>query len=288
MPSWLKKRITDTAEAKELGRYLRENAIETVCRNSKCPNIGECYSVRNVSFLILGNICTRRCSFCAIWDGKPDKVKPDEPSLIAKAVSEINLKYVVITSATRDDILDGGSGHYADVVRAIKAVSPETIVETLTPDFNGSESSIEKIIEAGVDIFSHNMDTVARLCSQIKPDFDYFRSLDVLRYASSLKKATIKSGFMVGLGEEEDEVEQLLGDIKSTGCILLTIGQYLRPKGTQLEVKRYVPPKDFEDLKEKALKFGFKKVSSGPFVRSSYKAGELFADDQLQIQKVLK
>lgn len=277
MPSWLKKwlPLPNDEAIKDLSRFLKTNSIETVCVNSRCPNIGECYSDGNVSFLILGNICTRNCRFCAIRNGKPKKVNPYEPTVIANAVHKLNLKYVVITSVTRDDIPDGGSEHYADVVRAIKNMSRHTTVETLTPDFNGSLDAIDKIIDAGVDVFSHNMETVARLYPQIRPNFDYFRSLNILHYAASRQKTIVKSGFMVGLGEKDSEIEQLLHDIKNTDCSFLTIGQYLRPRGSHLEVKEYISPKVFEELKEKAVKLGFKKVSSGPFVRSSYKAIEL-------------
>lgn len=258
-----------------MSRYLKTNSIETVCAHSRCPNITECYSEGNVSLLILGNICTRDCRFCAIQNGKPRGVNSNEPTAIAKAVSKLNLKYVVVTSVTRDDIPDGGSGHYADVVKAIKDTLPSTIVETLVPDFNGATKAIDKIMDAGVDVFSHNMETVAELYPQIRPNFDYVRSLNVLRYASSRKKAVIKSGFMVGLGEKNSEIEQLLFDIKNTDCTVLTIGQYLRPKGSPLEVKEYIPPEAFEGLKEEALNIGFEKVSSGPFVRSSYRAEAL-------------
>lgn len=276
MPPWLKKKVSENKTAEELSRYLTAGAIKTVCVNTRCPNIGECYSEGNVSFLILGNICTRECLFCAIRHGKPEKPNLEEPKTIAAAVSRLKLKYVVITSVTRDDVFDGGSGHYADVVKAIKDISPYTIIETLVPDFNGSTKAIDKIVRSGVDVFSHNMETVAGLYPKIRPRFDYQHSLDVLRYASSLKKNYVKSGFMVGLGEEDGDVEQLLHDIKKSGCELLTIGQYLKPRGSNLEVKRYIPPETFESLKEKALNFGFKKVQSGPFVRSSYKAWELF------------
>ena len=276
MPPWLRKRLPDVEAVKELSRYLNDNSIQTVCVNSRCPNIGECYSEKNVSFLILGNICTRNCLFCAIKHGRPERIDLGEPAAIAKAVGKLNLKYVVITSVTRDDIADGGSEHYADVVKAIKGISPSIIAETLTPDFNGSKKAIDKIIDSGVDIFSHNMETIARLYPHIRPDFDYSRSLGLLNYASSLKKTTVKSGFMVGMGEKEGEIEELLRDIRCTGCSLLTIGQYLKPKGSPLEVERYLPPESFEELKEKALKVGFKKVFSGPFVRSSYKAMDLF------------
>ena len=276
MPSWLTKRLPDGNVVKELASYLKRASIETVCVNSRCPNIGECYSTGNISFLILGNTCTRNCRFCAIQNGGPERINSDEPAAVAKAVRKLNLKYVVITSVTRDDIPDGGAGHYADVVRAIKDMSPATIVETLAPDFSGSEKAIDKIVEAGVDVFSHNMETVARLYPLIRPSFDYYRSLKVLHYAASLNKVAIKSGFMVGLGEAESEIDELLRSIRGADCVFLTIGQYLRPKGILLEVKEYIHPEVFVNLKEKALELGFERVASGPFVRSSYRAGELF------------
>lgn len=287
MPSWLRKSPPEGGVIEELNRYLKANSIETVCVNSRCPNLGECYSEGNVSFLILGNICTRCCRFCAIQNGKPKEIKSGEPDAIARAVRKLDLKYVVITSVTRDDLPDGGSGHYANVVKAIKAICPSIMIEVLAPDFNGETKAIDRIIRAGPDVFSHNMETAARLYPQIRPKFNYSRSLDVLCYASSLKKAIIKSGFMVGLGEEADEIDELLHDIKDTGCSHLTIGQYLKPKGSRLEVKEYISPEVFVKLKEKALKRGFEKVSCGPFVRSSYRAGELLRNDSHRQTKEL-
>ena len=275
MPSWLRKQLPEVEIIKELSGYLKSNAIETVCANSRCPNIGECYSAGNVSFLILGNICTRNCRFCAIQAGKPARLNPEEPRAIANAVLKLQLRYVVITSVTRDDVPDGGAQHYARVVRAIKEASPLTTVETLVPDFNGSKESIDKIVEAGVDVLSHNMETVQRLYSQIRPDFDYLRSLEVLRYVSSLKRVAVKSGFMVGMDETQEEIEWLLADIKNAGCSILTIGQYLRPREARVEVKRYVPPEEFDALRKAALGMGFDRVASAPFVRSSYMAEKL-------------
>jgi lipoic acid synthetase len=275
-PSWLTKRFTSDEAVKELSDYLKTNSIETVCVTSRCPNICECFSDGNVSFLILGNVCTRNCLFCAIHAGRPRHINTAEISAIANSVCRLNLKYVVITSVTRDDIPDGGASHYANVVKAIKDISPKTVIETLIPDFKGSKESIDKVIDAGVDVFSHNMETVAKLYPHVRPNFDYSRSLDVLRYASSLNKAVIKSGFMLGLGENASEINQLMHDIRDTGCSFLTIGQYLRPKDSPLEVKSYVPPVVFKELKDKALKMGFIEVASGPFVRSSYKAVEYF------------
>jgi lipoic acid synthetase len=280
MPSWLKKRLPEGDIVKGLSNYLKSNSVETVCVNSRCPNIGDCYSTGNVSFLILGNTCTRDCLFCAIRSGEPREIDPQEPAAIANAVLKLNLKYVVITSVTRDDLPDGGSGHYANVVRAVKEISPSTTVETLAPDFNGDKTAINKVIGSGIDVFSHNMETVGRLYPQIRPSSDYLRSLETLRYASSQKRVIIKSGFMVGLGETIHEIEQLLLDIINTSCSILTIGQYLRPKDSTLEVKEYIHPEIFEELKERALELGFEKVASGPFVRSSYRARELIGQEE--------
>ena len=278
MPSWLRKELPrEEKTLKNLTSFLESRSIETVCINSRCPNISECYSTGNVSFLILGNVCTRNCLFCAIKGGsRPAKISEAEVTAIKEAVCKLKLKYAVITSPTRDDIPDGGAGHYRKVVGAIKKESPETIVEALVPDFNGSREAIDETLTRDVDVFSHNMEMVESLYCKIRPDFDYERSLEVLRYAASSKKVIVKSGFMLGLGEKEAEVEKLLLDIKDTGASFLTIGQYLRPRGSALEVREYIHPEKFIELKEKALRLGFKKVASGPFVRSSYKALEMF------------
>ncbi|MBL7071295.1 MAG: lipoyl synthase [Candidatus Omnitrophica bacterium] len=276
MPSWLGKNLPLHESIKELSSYLRSNHIETVCLNSRCPNAGECYSEGNVSFLILGNTCTRDCLFCAIRGGVPGKIDPDEPARIAGAVRRLKLKYVVVTSVTRDDLPDGGASHYSDVIKAIKHASPDTVTEALVPDFKGSKRSIDTILDSGADVFSHNMEVVSRLYHKIRPDFGYSLSLDSLRYAFSRGTSAIKSGFMVGLGELDSEIDDLLGDLKNTGCTYLTIGQYLKPKGSRLDVEEYIRPEKFIALKEKAMDLGFKKVASGPFVRSSYRAGELY------------
>ncbi len=275
MPSWLNKRLPDREAVRGLSSYLKSMSIETVCVNARCPNIGECHSAGNVSFLILGNICTRNCHFCAIHSGRPSEIDPKEPAAIAEAVCRLKLRYVVITSVARDDMADGGSGHYAEVVRMIKKRSPAVTVETLVPDLNGSRSAIDRVLDAGTDVFSHNMEAVERLFAAIRPEYDYRRSLEVLRYASSRKKAVIKSGFMVGLGERSGEIERLLTDLRDSGCTHLTIGQYLMPRGSRLEVKDFIRPEGFKALKQKALDLGIEKVASGPFVRSSYMAEAL-------------
>jgi len=277
MPSWLNKRLPDSETIRSISTYLKSKGLETVCANCRCPNIGDCYPAGNVSFLILGNICTRNCMFCAIRNGRPSKVRTGEPYAIADAVGYLALKYVVITSVSRDDLADGGAGHFASVVRAIKRRSPSTTVETLVPDFSGSRKAIDKVLDSGTDVFSHNMEVVERLFAHIRPMFDYRRSLEVIKYASSRRKAVIKSGFMAGVGETSGELGGLLYDLKIAGCTHLTIGQYLAPEDSRLKVQRYLTPAEFSDLKMSALDIGFKKVASGPFIRSSYMAEELLS-----------
>jgi len=278
MPPWLKKKLPDMRAVKELNVYLKSHSIQTVCNNSRCPNMGECFEAGNVSFLILGATCTRNCLFCAISCGRPERPNPAEAESIAGAVYSLRLPYVVVTSVTRDDLADGGSAHYADVVKSIKKYSSTTIVETLIPDFDGITKNIDAIIAAGANVVSHNMETVRRLYSAVRPSFDYSRSLKILRYLSSKEAVEVKSGFMVGLGETTEERIELIRDIRNTGCGILTIGQYLRPKGSPLDVKEYVKPDEFLFLKEEASKLGFRSVASGPFVRSSYRAFEYFEE----------
>lgn len=276
MPSWLLRRLPDAEPGKALNVYLSDRRIETVCRNSRCPNIGECYSSKNVSFLILGKSCTRNCRFCAVHKGLPERVRSDEAFLVAEAVRALGLTYVVITSVTRDDLPDGGAGHYRDVVTAIKKLPQLSKVEALTPDFMGSKEAIETVINSGVDVFAHNMETVERLYPNVRPDSDYERSLGVLQSAASFKKVKVKSGFMLGLGESVDEVLQLMEDIRRMGCDFLTIGQYLQPKDSPLKVAEYVHPEVFAYFEKAAYGIGFRNVASGSYVRSSYNAEALF------------
>ncbi len=240
--------------------------------------MSECYSSGNVSFLILGKVCTRNCLFCAVRKGLPEELRQEEAWAIAEAVSDLGLKYVVITSVTRDDLPDGGAGHYRDVVSAIKRRSPVTKVEVLTPDFMGSIKSIKTVINSGIEVFAHNIETVERLYPDIRPEADYRRSLEVLACAASFKKAGVKSGFMLGLGEKDEEVLKLMEDIRCTGCDFLTIGQYLRPKDSPLKIVQYIHPDIFASLKKTAYEIGFRNVASGPYVRSSYNAEALFEE----------
>lgn len=278
MPCWLLRPVPKPGAGKRVSACLKERLLESVCENSRCPNIEECYSSGNVSFLILGCICTRNCLFCAVKKGAPEAPKEEEPCLIANAVRDLGIRYAVITSVTRDDLPDGGSGHYRKVISAVKRLSPLTKVEVLTPDFMGINRAIEDVAASGIETFAHNMETIERLYPVVRPKADYRRSLEVLAYAASLKKAKVKSGFMVGLGESEKETLQLMKDIRTAGCDLLTIGQYLRPKNLSLSVREYVKPCRFEYLKSAAYEMGFHGVASGSYIRSSYMAETLYEE----------
>ncbi|MBU4376834.1 MAG: lipoyl synthase [Candidatus Omnitrophica bacterium] len=278
MPSWLLRPMPDSGAGKKISAYLKKKALESICENSRCPNIGECYSRGNVSFLILGRTCTRNCLFCALSNGSPEAVRHEEAGSIAEAVRDLGIRYVVITSVTRDDLSDGGTGHYLRVINAIKGLSPLTKIEALTPDFAGRKEAIEAVAASGIETFAHNMETIERLYSAVRPKSDYCRSLGVLAFAASLKKARIKSGFMLGLGEAEKEAFQLMEDIRATGCDFLTIGQYLRPKDSPLRAVEYIDPNRFESLKIAAYSMGFRSVASGPYIRSSYMAEALYGE----------
>jgi len=227
--------------------------------------------------MILGSVCTRNCAFCAVASGTPSAVDPTEPEQIVGAVREMGLRYVVITSVTRDDLPDGGATHFADVVRALKTSLPKVGVEVLTPDFNGDRNALKIVIDAGPDLFNHNMETVRRLYQTIRPQADYGRSLEVLRAAKEINPGIMtKSGFMLGLGETPGEVEALLGDLRNVGCDALTIGQYLRPSKKNQPVVEYIIPRVFDELRDKAMQLGFTGVASGPLVRSSMNAEETY------------
>lgn len=254
---------------------LRERNLHTVCESARCPNIGECFSKPTATFMILGDVCTRRCGFCSVEKGvKPLLVDPHEPGNIALTAKELGLKHVVITSVTRDDLKDGGAGQFALTIKAIKDTISGILVEVLTPDFRGDEAALRIVLDARPDIFNHNLETVPSLYPIVRPQADYKKSLGVLKKA---KDAGImsKSGIMVGLGEKKEEVKALLDDLRSIGCDAVTIGQYLRPTRKNLEVKEYIEPDVFREYEEYGKKIGIKYVYSGPFVRSSYNAETL-------------
>lgn len=277
LPSWLKKKAFSGNGVHEIKKRLRAGCLHTVCEEARCPNIGECLSRGTATFLIMGNICTRRCGFCAIAKGAPDILDADEPRRVAREVKALSLAHAVITSVTRDDLKDGGALHFARTIEAIRKSCPKTTTEVLTPDFEGREADIATVCGAHPDIFNHNIETVERLTPQVRDRADYRRSLDVLKTARlHLPRGIIKSGFMLGLGETAAEVRQTMGDIKGAGCEILTIGQYLRPSKNALPVKEYLEENVFFDYKAIGYDMGFKYVFAGPFVRSSYMAEAAF------------
>jgi lipoyl synthase len=277
-PAWLKVRAPLSPEYRRLVKLMREQKLNTVCEEASCPNIGECWQHGSATFMILGRVCTRTCAFCDVATGRPDPVDHDEPRHLAEAVEAMGLKHVVITSVDRDDLPDGGAGHYADTITTLKARCPEVTIEVLTPDFQRKpETSLETVIAARPDIFNHNLETVPRLYRSVRPAARYFTSLRLLQRAKELDPAVVtKSGIMVGLGEERDEVLQVLDDMREAGVDILTVGQYLRPSAKHHPVVRYWTPEEFEDLKYLAEKKGFGMVASGPLVRSSFHAEDVF------------
>jgi lipoic acid synthetase len=244
-----------------------------VCEEARCPNIGECWGHSTATFLILGDICTRGCRFCAIGKGKPLLLDPEEPRNVGLVVKDLGLRHIVVTSVDRDDLPDGGSAHFAKTVFWIKALNPGIRVEVLIPDFKGDKSSVETVVRSGIDVLNHNVETVPRLYKKVRPGSVYQRSLDVLKAAKSMRSDVLtKSGLMLGVGESLDEVMATLRDLRAADCDIVTLGQYLQPSTNQLAVERYVTPNEFQQLKVDAEKLGFRHVESGPLVRSSYHA----------------
>ncbi|MEW6116614.1 MAG: lipoyl synthase [Nitrospirota bacterium] len=260
---------------------LRGHRLSTVCEEARCPNRGYCFSKPTATFMILGDCCTRDCAFCAVATGAPSAVDAAEPERVAEAAHALGLKYVVITSVTRDDLPDGGAAHFAATITAVRSTLPDTKIEVLTPDFKGDEHALQTVLEARPDVFNHNIETVKRLYARVRPQADYERSLQVLQRAKEIAPdIATKSGLMVGLGETESELLELFGDLRQTGCSVLTIGQYLRPTKKNLPVVEYIKPEIFNDLKERALALGFAFVASGPLVRSSMNAEEMYNKEE--------
>jgi len=253
----------------EVMGILRELGLHTVCEEANCPNRGECFESKTATFMILGNVCTRNCTFCAVSKGKPQPVDPDEPERLAEAASKLGLEYVVVTSVTRDDLPDGGAGHFAKVTQELHKKGIKT--ELLIPDFQGNEQALKTVLDSDPEVLNHNVETVPRLYPEVRPKANYLQSLELLNRA---RDHTTKSGIMLGLGEKQEEVEEVLDDLIKAGCDFLTIGQYLAPSRYHHPVIDYVHPDKFEELKQIALHKGFKHVASGPFVRSSYHAKE--------------
>jgi lipoic acid synthetase len=254
---------------------LDDLRLETVCENARCPNRPECYSRKTATFMILGNVCTRPCGFCAVPRGKPLELEDDEIERVAEAAARLGLRHVVITSVTRDDLPDGGADHFYRTVLAVRARTG-AVVEVLTPDFLGDTSAIDRVLESRPEVYNHNLETVPRLYSRVRRNADYRRSLDLLDRVKRLAPdRQTKSGIMLGLGETLDEVLDLFADLRSVGCDLLTVGQYLQPSASHLPVDRYVPPDEFDEIGRLARRLGFVRGASGPFVRSSYHADEM-------------
>ncbi len=274
-PEWIKINRREGEEFLKIRKILKENSIHTVCEEAKCPNIFECWNSKSATFLILGDICTRNCGFCSVKKGSPSPPSKEEPERIANTVASLGLKYTVITSVTRDDLEDGGASIFAETVISIKKLSPQTKVEVLIPDFKGEKDSFITIANSKPDVVSHNIEVPRRLYRKIgRNERGYYTSLNLLTWFSNMGFLT-KSGIMVGLGEEPEDILETFYDISSTGCEILTIGQYLTPSKNLLPVEKFYHPEEFNELKNFALRFGFKNVHSGPFVRSSYKAEEL-------------
>ncbi len=276
-PGWLKRQLPETEVLIRMKGLLRSLKLHTVCENARCPNQGECFGRGVATFMILGNICTRNCRFCSIEHGKPLEVDENEPEHVAEAVKALNLKYVVITSVTRDDLPDGGATQFARTAEAIHALDPQIIVETLIPDLNGSLDGLKSVIDSRPGVLSHNLETVPRLYGAVRPQADYRRSLGVLENAKKLKDAILtKSGLMLGLGEGKEEVLGVLRDLRNIDCDFVTLGQYLQPTLRHHPVVRYVSPEEFEEYRRVASDMGFRGVASAPLVRSSYFADKMF------------
>ena len=276
-PGWLKRNLPSGPAYERVRNLLSKSGLHTVCQEAKCPNMWECFSRHTSTFLIMGPNCTRDCSFCAVKQGPLGPPDPEEPARVAEAAQKMKLKYVVITSVTRDDLPDGGAGHFASTVRQVKNTIPDVLVEILIPDFLGDEKALNIVMESGPDVLNHNIETVSRLYPSVRPEADYFRSLAVLRQAKKMNTSVFtKSGIMLGLGELPDEIEKTLRDLVGAGCNMLTIGQYLQPSKKHIEVDRFVSPEEFDDWRNTALETGFSEVASGPFVRSSFHAKELY------------
>jgi len=288
-PDWLRVKIPTGGKYQTVNEIVKSHSLSTVCEESHCPNIGECWSHGTATIMLMGSVCTRACKFCSVDTGNPRGwLDFEEPENTARSVQLMNLKYVVLTSVDRDDLEDGGASHYAACIRAIKARTPQVKVEALTPDFSGSQESVQTIIESGLDVFAQNLETVERLTSEVRdPRAGYQQTLEVLSKAKEMDSRILtKSSLMLGLGESFDEIEEAMIDLRKHRVDLLTLGQYLRPTKNHLPIKSWISPKQFEDLRELALKMGFKEAASGPLVRSSYRADKIFDGNNLGLTQL--
>ena len=278
-PDWLRIRLGDPTNQNHLLKLIQGLNLHTVCQEARCPNIFECWTNRTATFMLGGDICTRHCGFCAVGKGAPGALDTDEPRHVAEAVKHLNLAHTVITSVNRDDLPDGGAAHWAATIREVRAMNLECKIEVLIPDFNGDEDALNTVLDAQPDVLNHNTETIARLYRRVRPDADYHQSLTLLKRAAARRDSCrpemlTKSGIMVGLGEEFDEVVELMKDLRSVSCDIMTIGQYLQPHARRLPVERYVTPEEFERWRDIGLSLGFKHVQSSPLTRSSYHARE--------------
>ncbi len=278
-PEWLRIRLGDPTNQNHLLKLIQGLNLHTVCQEARCPNIFECWSDRTATFMLGGDICTRHCGFCAVGKGAPEALDENEPRNVAEAVRHLNLAHTVITSVNRDDLPDGGAAHWAETIRQVRRVNPDCKIEVLIPDFNGDEDALNTVLDAEPDVLNHNTETIARLYRRVRPDADYQQSLTLLRRAADRRnreqpEMLTKSGIMVGLGEEFDEVVELMKDLRVASCDIMTIGQYLQPHARRLPVERYVTPEEFRSWHEIGMQMGFKHVQSSPLTRSSYHARE--------------
>lgn len=278
-PDWLRIRLGDPTNQNHLLKLIEGLNLHTVCQEARCPNIFECWSDRTATFMLGGDICTRHCGFCAVGKGAPNALDTDEPRHVAEAVRHLNLAHTVITSVNRDDLPDGGAAHWAETIREVRALNPECKVEVLIPDFNGDEDALNTVLDAQPDVLNHNTETIARLYRRVRPDAVYEQSMTLLQRAGARRdreqnSMLTKSGIMVGLGEEFDEVVELMKDLRAASCDIMTIGQYLQPQARRLPVERYVTPEEFDRWRDIGMTMGFKHVQSSPLTRSSYHARE--------------
>jgi lipoic acid synthetase len=273
-PEWIRSKVPSSPEVIRLKALLREHKLNTICEEAACPNLGECFSHGTATFLIMGQICTRRCPFCDVAHGKPDPLDENEPEHLAKTIAAMRLKHVVVTSVDRDDLRDGGAAHFRECIKEIRRQSPETNIEVLVPDFRGRMNvALEVLAECPPDIFNHNLESIPRLYKAVRPGSDYQWSLDLIKnFQQQHPDVPTKSGLMLGLGESIEEIKQVMQDLRDHGCRMLTLGQYLQPSRHHLAVERFVTPAEFDDLAVVAKEMGFEHVASGPMVRSSYHA----------------
>ena len=278
-PEWLRIRLGDPTNQNHLLKLIQGLNLHTVCQEARCPNIFECWANRTATFMLGGDICTRHCGFCAVGKGAPGSLDTNEPRNVAEAVRHLNLAHTVITSVNRDDLPDGGAAHWAETIRQVRAINPDCKVEVLIPDFNGDEDALNTVLDAQPDVLNHNTETIARLYRRVRPDADYQQSLTLIKRAADRRDREqsvmlTKSGIMVGLGEEFDEVVELMKDLRAASCGIMTIGQYLQPHARRLPVERYVTPEEFDRWRDIGMEMGFKHVQSSPLTRSSYHARE--------------